>query len=47
MLERLDVLMGWYRMKFKPKKSHSLLVRKGKIFTVANQQIPTDSQDLI
>ena len=47
MLERLDVLMAWYRMKFKLKKSHSFLVRKSKIFTVANQQIPTDSQDLI
>ena len=46
MLERLDVLVAWCRMKFKPKKSHSLSVRKGKIdamtiFTVANQQIPT------
>ncbi|KAK3779422.1 hypothetical protein RRG08_015823 [Elysia crispata] len=46
MLERLDVLMAWCRMKFKPKKSCSLSVRKGRIdaattFTVANQQIPT------
>ena len=50
MLERLDVLMAWCRMRFKPKKSRSLLVRKGKIdattiFTVANQQIPTVSQE--
>ena len=42
MLERLDVLMAWCRVKFKPKKSRSLSVRKGKIdatttFTVANQ----------
>ena len=42
MLERLDVLMTWCRMKFKPKKSRSLSVRKGKIdattiFTVASQ----------
>ena len=28
MLERLDVLMAWCRMKFKPKKSRSLSVRK-------------------
>ena len=50
MLERLDVLMAWCRMEFKPKKSRSLSVRKGKIdvmtiFTVANQQIPTVCQE--
>ena len=50
MLERLDVLMAWCRMKFKPKKSRSLSVRKGKIdvtrtFTVAKRQIPTVSQE--
>ena len=50
MLERLDVLMAWCRMKFNPKKSRSLSVRKGKIdattiFTVANQQIPKASED--
>ncbi|KAK3723335.1 hypothetical protein RRG08_059125 [Elysia crispata] len=50
MLERLDVLMAWCRLKFKPKKPRSLSVRKGKIdatttFTVANQQIPTVSQE--
>ena len=41
--------MAWCRMKFKPKKSRSLSVRKCKIdaltiFTVANQQIPMVSQ---
>ena len=52
MLERLNVLMAWCRMKFKPKKSCSLSVRKGKIdamttFTVANQQKPTVSQESV
>ena len=50
MLERLDVLMAWCRVKFKPKKSRSLSVRKAKIdattpFTVAKRQIPTVSQE--
>ncbi|GFN92421.1 reverse transcriptase [Plakobranchus ocellatus] len=54
MLTRLDVLMSWCRMEFKefkPKKSRSLSIRKGKIdeattFTVAEQQlIPTVSQE--
>ncbi|KAK3789551.1 hypothetical protein RRG08_060324 [Elysia crispata] len=50
MLERLDILMAWCRMKFKSKKSRSLSVRKGQIyamtiFTVASQQIPTVSQE--
>ena len=50
MLERLDALMAWCRMKLKPKKSRSLSVRKGKIdattiFTVGSQQIPTVSQE--
>ena len=31
MLERLDDLMSWTRMEFKPKKSHSLVLRKGKV----------------
>ncbi|KAK3756348.1 hypothetical protein RRG08_038837 [Elysia crispata] len=49
-LERLDVLMAWCKVKFKPKKSRSLSVRKGKInatttFTVTSQQIPTVSQE--
>ncbi|GFN97031.1 reverse transcriptase [Plakobranchus ocellatus] len=50
MLTRLDVLMSWCRMEFKPKKSHSLSIRKGKVdeattFTIAEQQIPTVSQE--
>ena len=50
MLERLDVLMTCCRMKFKPKKSHSLSVRNGKIHAttsllVAKQKIPTVSQE--
>ena len=49
-LERLDVLMAWGRMKFKPKKFCSLSFRKSKIdamtiFTVASQQIVTVSQE--
>ncbi|GFR91728.1 reverse transcriptase [Elysia marginata] len=50
MSARLDTLMAWCRMKFKPKKSRSLSIRKGKIeeavtFTVAEKQIPTVSQE--
>ena len=50
MLERLDGLMSWCRMNFKPKKSRSLSVRTGKIdaertFTVANKQIPTVNEE--
>ena len=50
MLERLDGLVSWCRMNFKPKKSCNLSVRKGKIvaattFTVANKQIPTVSEE--
>ncbi|KAK3765298.1 hypothetical protein RRG08_013267 [Elysia crispata] len=50
MLERLDVLLAWCRMKFKSKKSRSLSIRKDKIdatmiFTVASQQIRTVSQE--
>ncbi|GFN79042.1 reverse transcriptase [Plakobranchus ocellatus] len=50
MLTRLDILMSWCRMEFKPKKSRSLSIRKGKVdetttFTVAEQQIPTVSQE--
>ncbi|GFN77645.1 reverse transcriptase [Plakobranchus ocellatus] len=49
MLTRLGVLMSWCRMEFKPKKSRSLSIRKGKVgeattFTLAEQQIPTVSQ---
>ncbi|GFO10131.1 reverse transcriptase [Plakobranchus ocellatus] len=50
MLTHSDVLMSWCRMEFKPKKSRSLSIRKGKVdeattFTVAEQQIPTVSQE--
>ncbi|GFR84509.1 reverse transcriptase [Elysia marginata] len=50
MLARLYTLMAWCGMKFKPKKSRSLSIRKGKIeeavaFTVAEQQIPTVSPE--
>ena len=31
MLERIDSLMSWCRMNFKPKKSRSLSIRNGKI----------------
>ena len=50
MSKRLDGLMSWFRMNFKPKKSCSLSARKGKIdvgmtFIVANKQIPTFSKE--
>ncbi|GFO32057.1 reverse transcriptase [Plakobranchus ocellatus] len=50
MLTRLDDLMSWCRMEFKPKKSRSLSIRKDKVdeattFTIAEQQIPTVSQE--
>ncbi|GFO49170.1 reverse transcriptase [Plakobranchus ocellatus] len=50
MLTCLNILMSWCRMEFKPKKSRSLSIRKGKVeeattFTVAEQQIPTVSQE--
>ncbi|GFO16342.1 reverse transcriptase [Plakobranchus ocellatus] len=50
MLTRLDDLMSWCRMEFKPKKSRSLSIRRGKVdeattFTVAEQQISTVSQE--
>ncbi|MCG8432275.1 MAG: hypothetical protein MJA29_14040, partial [Candidatus Omnitrophica bacterium] len=46
MLQRLDKLVEWCYMKFKPKKSRSLSLKKGKFdgtvsFTVADQRIPT------
>ncbi|GFO02114.1 reverse transcriptase [Plakobranchus ocellatus] len=49
MLTCLDLFMSWCRMEFKPKKSRSLSIRKGKVdetttFTVAEQQIPTVSK---
>ena len=45
-LERLDSLMVWSRMKFKPAKSRSLSIVKGKVandikFQVGGQAIPT------
>ena len=50
MLNRLDELMTWCRMSFKPKKSRSLSLRKGKVdetiaFQVASQNIPTVTQE--
>ena len=49
-LERLDEIIASSRMKFKPKKSRSLSLRKGKvtdavIFNVANQAIPTVTEE--
>ena len=50
MLERLDDIVASSRMKFKPKKSRSLSLRKGKVaesvvFSVANQAIPTVTEE--
>ncbi|GFO48358.1 reverse transcriptase [Plakobranchus ocellatus] len=50
MLVRLDALMNWSRMSFKPKKSQSLSIRKGKLaegvcFKAASQDIPRISQE--
>ena len=50
MSERPDGLMSWCKMNFKPEKSRSLSVRKGKIdaaatFTEANKQITTVSEE--
>ncbi|GFO30697.1 reverse transcriptase [Plakobranchus ocellatus] len=52
LLTRLDDLMSWCRMEFKPKKSRSLSIRRGKVdeattFTLAEQQIPTVSHEPI
>ena len=45
MLERLDELIAWSRMKFKAKKSRSCTFRKGKQievrYTIAGEPIPT------
>src|SRR4029079_17766207 len=48
-LNRLDSLIAWARMKFKPEKSRSLSLNKGKIsekvkFEVGGQTIPTVSE---
>ena len=44
----MDELMIWCRMKFKPQKSRSLSLRKGKLnqninFKISGQRIPTVS----
>ena len=49
MLSRLQELVAWCRMAFKPKKSRSLSLRRGKVdentkFHIGNQAIPTVSQ---
>ena len=49
-LKRLDEVVASSRMKFKPKKSRSLSLRKGKVtesvvFSVANQNIPTVTEE--
>ena len=50
MLDRLDELITSCRMRFKPKKSRSLSLRKGKVadtevFNIGNQPIPTVSEE--
>ena len=47
-LERLDQLISWCRMKFKPKKSRSLTIRKGRVddrtrYRVGGEAIPSIS----
>lgn len=49
-LHNLDYLINWCRMSFKPKKSRSLSLRKGKVvenktFRIGGQDIPTVSQE--
>ena len=49
-LKKLDILVASSRMRFKPKKSRILSLRKGKVdetvtFTVANQAIPTVTEE--
>ena len=49
-LARLDSLITWSKMKFKPAKSRSLSLRKGKIdekvkFQIGGQDIPTVSEE--
>lgn len=48
-LNRLDTIMEWGRMKFKPAKSRSLSIKEGKVddqvvFRISGQAIPTVSQ---
>ena len=50
MLQRLDQLITWCRMSFKPKKSRCISIRKGSVddtvrFNIANQLIPTVSEE--
>lgn len=52
MLEDLERLVAWARMRFKPQKSRSLVLKKGKVqssfkFRVAGQVIPTVSEQPI
>jgi hypothetical protein len=49
-LDRLDAVISWARMKFKPSKSRSLSLRKGKvnekaIFTISGQKILTVAEE--
>lgn len=48
MLSRLDKLIRWYKMSFKPKKSYSLSIVRDKVvaisFLVADQPIPNVSK---
>ena len=50
LIERLIVLIDWTRMKFKPKKSRSLVLSKGKVdedfhFYLHEQPIPSISEE--
>ena len=48
----LEKLIGWARMKFKPAKSRSVVIKKGKVvnkfrFQIAGQDIPTLMEKLV
>ena len=51
MLENLEKLFTWARMRFKPTKSRSLVIRKGKlekvVFRISNKTIPTIQENPI
>ena len=51
MLEDLEKLFTWARMKFKPTKSRSLVIKKGKlekvVFRISNKTIPTIQENPI
>ena len=51
MLEDLEKLFTWARMRFKPTKSRSLVIRKGKlekvVFRISNKTIPTIQENPI